>query len=184
MGSEMCIRDSDLIGQARLLLGYAGELEGRGRGEDALAYLRDEAEFRNPTLVELPNGDFGLTIVRQVLIDAWQLELYARLQASTDARLAAIAGKTLKEVRYHLRYSGSWLIRLGDGTAESRERVQQSLERLWPYTQELCLATDADRALAASGIAPPLAEVEAAWSARIDELLREATLSRPAAART
>ena len=171
----------DLIGQARLLLAYAGELEGRGRSEDALAFLRDEAEFRNPTLAELPNGDFGFTIVRQALLDAWQLELYERLQGSTDERLAAIAGKAIKEVRYHLRYSGSWVVRLGDGTAESHARVQESLQQLWPYTRELFLETEADRALVAAGIAPSLAEVEVGWSARLDELLREATLTRPAA---
>ena len=171
----------DLLGQARLLLSYAGELEGRGRDEDALAFLRDEPEFRNPTLCEQPNGDFGDTIVRQVLFDAWQFELYQRLETSADARLAAIAAKSLKEIRYHLRYSGSWLVRLGDGTDESHARVQRSLERLWPYTQELFLETDAERALIAVGIAPPLAAVEAGWAARIDALLKEATLCRPVA---
>jgi ring-1,2-phenylacetyl-CoA epoxidase subunit PaaC len=172
----------DLVGQARLLLTYAGEIEGRGRDEDALAFLREEAEYRNPTLVELPNGDFGLTIARQALIDAWQLEVYERLQASRDERLAAIAGKAVKETRYHLRYSGGWLVRLGDGTDESHARAQDALNRLWPYTQELCHETDAERALAAAGIAPPLTEVGAAWSARVGELLERATLKRPSAA--
>ena len=106
----------DLIGQARLLLSYAGELEGQGRGEDALAFLRDAPAFLNLTLAEQPNGDFGRTIVRQCLLDAWQLEVYAALADSTDARLASIAAKAIKETRYHWRFSSGWLVRLGDGT--------------------------------------------------------------------
>jgi len=169
----------DLIGQARLLLSYAGELEGRDRGEDELAFLREQGEYLNPTLVEQPNGDFGQTIVRQVLIDAYQLELYERLTNSADERLAAIAAKAVKETRYHLRYSSDWLVRLGDGTPQSRARVQSALERLWPYTLELFEEDDLDREMADSGIAPRLAEVQAAWSRRIDGALAEATLERP-----
>ena len=169
----------DLIGQARLLLSYAGELEGRDRGEDEIAFLREQGEYLNPTLVEQPNGDFGQTIVRQVLIDAFQLELYERLMNSADERLAAIAAKAVKETRYHLRYSSDWLVRLGDGTAESRARVQSALERLWPYTVELFEEDDLDREMADSGIAPRLAEVQAAWSRRVDAVLAEATLERP-----
>jgi ring-1,2-phenylacetyl-CoA epoxidase subunit PaaC len=169
----------DLIGQARLLLTYAGELEGRGRGEDDIAFLREQGEYLNPTLVEQPNGDFGQTIVRQVLIDAFQLELYERLVNSTDERLAAIAAKAVKETRYHWRYSSGWLVRLGDGTTESRARVQSALERLWPYTVELLEEDGLDREMADRGIGPRLAEVGAAWSQRIDSVLAEATLERP-----
>jgi len=169
----------DLIGQARLLLSYAGELEGRDRGEDEIAFLREQGEYLNPTLVEQPNVDFGQTIVRQVLIDAFQLELYERLTNSADERLAAIAEKAVKECRYHLRYSSDWLVRLGDGTAESRARVQSALERLWPYTVELFAEDDLDREMADCGIAPRLADVQAAWSMRIDDVLAEATLERP-----
>jgi ring-1,2-phenylacetyl-CoA epoxidase subunit PaaC len=169
----------DLIGQARLLLSYAGEVEGRGRDEDQIAYLRDQSSYLNPILVEQPNGDFGRTIVRQVLIDAFQLELYERLAASADERLAAIAAKSVKEVRYHLRYSSGWLVRLGDGTEESHARVQAALESLWPYTVELFAEDDLDRAMADSQIAPRLSDVQAAWSARIDVILAEATLTRP-----
>lgn len=172
----------DLIGQARLLLAYAGEVEGRGRDEDALAFLREEKEYRNPVLAEQPNGDFGQTIVRQVLIDAWQLEVYERLQHSTDERLAAIAAKALKETRYHLRYSAGWLVRLGDGTDESHARAQSALELLWPYTRELFDMEPGERALVAAGVAADLGEVERAWSTRIDALLSVATLRRPAAA--
>jgi ring-1,2-phenylacetyl-CoA epoxidase subunit PaaC len=169
----------DLIGQARLLLSYAGELEGRGRDEDKLAYLREQGAYFNAILAEQPNGDFGRTIVRQVLIDAFQLELYERMTASCDQRLAAIAAKSVKEVRYHLRYSSDWLVRLGDGTAESQARAQSALELLWPYTVELFAADDLDRQMAGRGIAPQLSEVHSAWSARIDAILSEATLQRP-----
>jgi ring-1,2-phenylacetyl-CoA epoxidase subunit PaaC len=169
----------DLIGQARLLLTYAGEVEGLGRDEDAIAYLREHGEYLNAILVEQPNGDFGQTIVRQVLIDAFQLELYERMSTSTDERLAAIAAKSVKEVRYHLRYSSGWLVRLGDGTEESHARVQSALDSLWPYTVELFAEDELDRLMAEQGVAPRLDEVHAAWSARIERILAEATLNRP-----
>jgi ring-1,2-phenylacetyl-CoA epoxidase subunit PaaC len=169
----------DLIGQARLLFTYAGELEGRGRGEDEIAFLREQGEYLNPTLVEQPNGDFGQTIVRQVLADAFQLEFYERLANSADDRLAEIAAKAVKETRYHLRYSSGWLVRLGDGTQESHARVQAALERLWPHTVELFEEDDLDREMADCGIAPRLADIRAAWVARIDAVLAEATLQKP-----
>jgi ring-1,2-phenylacetyl-CoA epoxidase subunit PaaC len=169
----------DLIGQARLLLSYAGEVEGKGRDEDQLAYLRDQSDYCNAVLVEQPNGDFGQTIVRQVLIDAFQLELYERMAQSSDARLAAIAAKSVKEVRYHLRYSGAWLTRLGDGTEESHARVQAALDLLWPYTIELFAEDDLDRAMADGGVAPRLSAVQLAWDATINGVLAEATLERP-----
>src|ERR1019366_9868751 len=119
----------DLIGQARRLLAYAGELEGRDRGEDEIAFLREQSEYLNPTLVEQPNGDFGQTIVRQVLIGAFQLEFFERLANSADERLVALAGKAVKECRYHLRYSSDWLGRLGGGPAGSQGRVQAGVGR-------------------------------------------------------
>ena len=169
----------DLIGQARLMLEYAGEIEGCGRTEDDLAFLREQGEYLNPMLAEQPNGDFGDTIVRQVLIDAFQLALYERLTGSADERIAAVAAKAVKETRYHLRYSSSWLVRLGDGTAESHARVQASLGRLWGYTTELFEEDELDREMAACAIAPRLAEVHEAWSACIDRILAEAALERP-----
>ncbi|HLZ99922.1 MAG TPA: 1,2-phenylacetyl-CoA epoxidase subunit PaaC [Steroidobacteraceae bacterium] len=169
----------DLLGQARLFLSYAGEIEGRGRGEDQLAFLREHGEYLNPTLAEQPNGDFGRTIVRQVLIDAFQLELYERLTSSSDERLAEIAAKAVKETRYHLRYSGGWLVRLGDGTEESRARVSSALEHLWSYTVELFAEDEVDHAMAERGVAPRLADVQKTWSGHIDALLAEATLERP-----
>jgi ring-1,2-phenylacetyl-CoA epoxidase subunit PaaC len=169
----------DLVGQARLLLAYAGELEGRGRSEDDIAFSREHAEYSNPTLAEQPNGDFGETIVRQVLIDAFQMALYERLGTSRDARLAAIAEKAVKETRYHLRYSSSWLVRLGDGTEESHARVQRALERLWPYTVELFEADALDRDMAERGIAPALEDLRCEWNRHMDEVLDQATLRRP-----
>jgi ring-1,2-phenylacetyl-CoA epoxidase subunit PaaC len=170
----------DLLGQARLLLTYAGELEGRGRSEDDLAYLREGSEYRNLSLAEQPNGDFADTIVRHVLLDAFRMALYEALQKSSDERLAQIAAKSLKEVRYHFRYSSGWLIRLGDGTEESHARAQAALERLWRYTTELFAPDEIDEAVAAAGIAPGLADLKARWDALIDETLKAAALQRPA----
>ncbi len=170
----------DLIGQARLLLTYAGELEGRGRDEDALALLRDAPEFMNLTLAEQPNGDFGQTIVRQWLIDTWQLQVYQGLSVSGDARLAAIAAKALKETRYHYRFSCGWLTRLGDGTPESRRRMQRALEELWRFTPELFAPDEVDERVSRAGIAPGLAALEPGWSAQVEADLRAATLERPA----
>jgi ring-1,2-phenylacetyl-CoA epoxidase subunit PaaC len=169
----------DLIGQARLLLTYAGELEGRGRSEDELAMSRDSSDYLNFAMVEQPNGDFASTLVRQFLIDAFQLELYEALQQSKDARLAEVAAKAVKETRYHFRYSASWIVRLGDGTEESRRRTQDALDNLWRFTQELFAADAIDEEMARSGVAPVLAELAPRWSARVDEVLREATLKRP-----
>lgn len=169
----------DLIGQARLLLSYASEIEGRGRSEDELAFLRDAPEFLNLTLVEQPNGDFGRTLVRQLLASAFQLELYTKLQSSTDRRLAEIAAKALKETAYHFRYSAGWVVRLGDGTEESHARVQSALNELWPFTMELFAPDADDDAMAAAGAAPRAADLKAAWSVRIDAALSEATLRRP-----
>ena len=169
----------DLLGQARMLLDHAGDLEGRGRGEDDLAYQREESEYLNLTLVEQPNGDFGRTIVRQFLFDAWQLALYESLLQSTDGKLAAIAAKSAKESAYHLRYSSGWLVRLGDGTPESHERVQQALGRLWPFTNELFDGDDVDRSAAAAGVGPAPESLRDALSRRVDEVLMEATLARP-----
>jgi ring-1,2-phenylacetyl-CoA epoxidase subunit PaaC len=170
----------DLIGQARLLLTYAAEIEGKGRDEDGLAFLRDAPEFLNLTLAEQPNGDFAHTIVRQWLIDAWQIEIFAGLAGSSDTRLAAIAAKALKETRYHYRFSSGWLVRLGDGTPESHVRVQQALESLWRFTAELFTPDEIDERMAAAGIAPQLAAAAERFEMRVAEDLRQATLARPA----
>jgi ring-1,2-phenylacetyl-CoA epoxidase subunit PaaC len=172
----------DLIGQARLLLSYAGEIEGQGRDEDELAFFRDAPAFLNLSLAEQPNGDFGRTIVRQFLLDAWQLEIFEGLLGSNDARLAGIAAKAIKETRYHFRFSSGWLVRMGDGTDESQRRVQGALNEFWRFTTEFFSADDVDNELTASGVAPDLSRLLPRWMARVDEVLKEATLTRPAPA--
>lgn len=169
----------DLIGQTQLWLGLAGEVEGKGRTADNLAYLRDAAQFRNVLLVERPNGDFGQTLMRQFLFDAWAMEMLRALQASTDKRVAEIAAKAAKEVAYHLERSADLVIRLGDGTEESRARMQKALNVLWPYTGELFLGDAVDETVAAAGIAPAPASLKAAWDRTVAEVLAEATLVKP-----
>ena len=169
----------DCIGQARLFLSYAGEVEGRGRDEDALAFRRDVLDFRNVLLVELPNGDFAHTVGRLFLASSFKEVLYAGLRASSDRRLAAIAEKALKEVRYHVRHSGEWVVRLGDGTEESHRRMQQAIEALWPYTGELFAPDALDRAMSEAGIAPDLDALRPGWQRKVEAVLAEATLRRP-----
>jgi ring-1,2-phenylacetyl-CoA epoxidase subunit PaaC len=169
----------DHIGRARLLLTHAAELAGTGQTEDDLAYLRTERDFKNFLLCELPIGDFAFTIVRQVLMDTYHFLLFDRLQSSTDVTLAAIAAKVVKESTYHLRHSSEWLIRLGDGTAESHERVRGALHEQWRFTSELFAGDGVDEFAAAAGIGPALPALAAAWRERIGAILREATLDVP-----
>ncbi|WP_337882364.1 1,2-phenylacetyl-CoA epoxidase subunit PaaC [Chromobacterium haemolyticum] len=167
----------DLIGQTRLLLSLAGEWEGRGRDEDALAYLRDASEFRNLTLLELPNGDFGQTVLRVALFSAYQVALWRALSGGPEPRLAAIAGKVLAESRYHLRYAAEWVVRLGDGTDESRRRMQQALAHWWPYLAEMFDNDALERRL--DGVAPPAAFLRNEWETLMLPVLAEATLRLP-----
>jgi ring-1,2-phenylacetyl-CoA epoxidase subunit PaaC len=168
----------DLLGQARALLTYAGELEGAGRSEDDLAFLRDEREFCNCQLVELPNGDFGTTMARQLLFSAYQFELYAALCASSDERLSAIAGKAVKEVSYHRQHVAGWVVRLGDGTEESHARMTAGLATVWPYAGELFAPTEFT-ALIESKIAVDPAGLSAPWLSYVTSVLDEATLDIP-----
>ena len=170
----------DLIGQARLLLALAARIEARGRDEDALAFLRDAPEFRNVSLVEQPNGDFAQTIVRQCLLDAWQVEMYESLAGSRDLQLADIAEKALKECRYHWRFSAGWLVRLGDGTAESQARVRAALASLWRFTDELLSPDALDARMAVCGIGPAPALIRERWQSRLRATLAEAGLDWPA----
>ena len=170
----------DLIGQTQLWLGLAGEVEGKGRSADDLAYLRDGLDFRNVLLVERPNGDFGKTLMRQFLFDAWHYVLLKWLKSSSDHRIAEIAEKSLKEVSYHLDRSRDLVIRLGDGTVESHRRMQAALDDLWPFTGELFLGDAADTAIAAAGVAPEPASLKASWDELVAETLEEATLKTPA----
>ena len=171
----------DLIGQTQLWLGLAGQVEAKGRDADRLAYLRDAAEFRNVLLVERPNGDFGNTLMRQFLFDAWHMEMLRALPSSSDARVAEIAAKAAKEVAYHLERSADLVIRLGDGTDESHARMQKALNLLWPYTGELFQSDAVDQAVAQAGIAPDPASLRAAWDRTVGEVVAEAKLALPTA---
>ncbi|MFN3844561.1 MAG: 1,2-phenylacetyl-CoA epoxidase subunit PaaC [Paracoccaceae bacterium] len=172
----------DLIGQTQLWLGLAGMVEAKGRDADRLAYHRDTAQFRNALLVERPNGDFGQTLMRQFLFDAWHIEMLRALQESTDPRVAEIAAKAVKEVSYHLERSADLVIRLGDGTDESHARMQTALNALWPYTGELCTSDAVDAAVAERGIAPDLADIRPLWDRTVADVMAEATLTLPTAA--
>lgn len=172
-------RALDLIGQARNYLQYAGEVEGKGRTEDDLAFLRPEREFVNTKLVEQPNGDYAHTIVRSFLYDAWHLPLQEALTKSTDERIAAIAGKAVKEVRYHLHATKEWVIRFGDGTEESHERARTALNDLWTYTGDLFIQDEVDAMLLKAGIVPDMAPIKTAFDATVNAVLEEATLERP-----
>ena len=169
----------DLIGQARSLLTYAGEVEGRGRDEDGLVFLRDGTDYRNLLLVEQPNQDFAYTIARQFLFDAFHLEQQRALMGSRDEALAAIAGKSVKEVTYHLRHSSEWLVRLGDGTPLSHEKMQTALDDLWMYSGEMFEMDALEAALAEAGVVPDRAALRPAWEARVAAVIEEATLQRP-----
>jgi ring-1,2-phenylacetyl-CoA epoxidase subunit PaaC len=169
----------DLIGQARAFYSYAGEVEGKGRDEDQLAYFRDTKDWRNVLLVEQPNGDFAATIIRQFLFAAFVHPLYAALANSKDGQLAAIAAKAEKEMAYHIRHAGEWVIRLGDGTAESCERAQAALDELYAYTTELFESDEVERALVDAGIAADPVSLRDAWERTIKRVFTEATLQIP-----
>ncbi|OYV72094.1 MAG: phenylacetate-CoA oxygenase subunit PaaI [Gemmatimonadetes bacterium 21-71-4] len=169
----------DLIGQASAMLALAGQVEGKGRDGDALAYFRDEHDFRNALLVEQPNGDFGATIVRQFLFDAHSVLYLDALARSGHAPLAALAAKSLKEDRYHLRHSSEWMLRLGDGTAESHTRVQRALDELWRFTGELFECDAIDTAVAAQGIVVDHESIRARWHDIVADVVKRATLALP-----
>jgi len=174
----------DLIGQTRMWLGYAGEIEGEVKGTrrtaDQLAYLRDAHQFRNLLLVEQPNGSYADTLARQFLFDTWHYFVLEGLQRSTDARIAEIAAKSLKEVTYHVRRSADLVVRLGDGTEESHRRMQEAFDDLWMYTGELFEADAADAALVQQGVVPDPATLGEPWQHHVAEVLAEATLRVPA----
>jgi ring-1,2-phenylacetyl-CoA epoxidase subunit PaaC len=170
----------DFIGRARMFYTYAGEIEGKGRSEDDIAYHRDCREYTNLLINELPIGDFGHTMARQFLIDVFDVEFFAALTRSADETLAAIAAKAIKESRYHLRRSQDWVIRLGDGTVESHERIQRGFDRVWGFSHELFAMNAAEQSLADAGIAVDRAALKSAWDKKVDAVLAEATLIRPA----
>jgi ring-1,2-phenylacetyl-CoA epoxidase subunit PaaC len=169
----------DLLGQARLWLSLAGEIEGVGRDEDALAFLRDASDFRNVLLVEQPNGDYADTIVRQFLFDAWHHPLLSALSRSSEARIAGIAAKAVKEAAYHLHRSRDLVVRLGDGTGESRRRMQRAIDGLWMYTGELFEADSTDEALVAEGVAADAGALRAGWLDAVGRTFAQGTLAMP-----
>jgi len=173
----------DLIGQARALYSYAGQLEsaidGLSRDEDHYAYWRDAHEFVNPLLVERPNGDFAQVIVRQFLHDAYALPYWQAMTGSTDPVLSALAGKAVKETAYHLRHSRGWVVRLGDGTDESRRRAQRAVDELWRYTGELFEVDSVEDTLVERGVAADPVRLRAAWDETVRDAFDEATLTIP-----
>ncbi|OZI74295.1 1,2-phenylacetyl-CoA epoxidase subunit PaaC [Bordetella genomosp. 12] len=169
----------DLLGQARMWLTLAGEVEGQGRDEDQLAYLRDAHQFRNCLLVEQPNGHYGDTMARQFLFDVWHYFLLQQLMQSKDERIAGIAAKAIKEVTYHVRRSSDLVVRLGDGTEESHRRMQAAIDSAWTFAGELFADDEVDQDLAARGIAVERASLFQPWLAHVREVLEEATLTLP-----
>ena len=169
----------DLFGMVRSYYQYAAEVEGKGRTEDDIAFLRFERDYRNVQLVEQPNGNFADTITRQFFFDAWHLLFLEELSKSNDTQLAAIAAKSIKEVKYHLRFSSQWVLRLGDGTDESHEKMQNAVDNLWMYTEELVTPTNLELEMAAKGIGVDVSQLKAAYFERLEATLHEATLKIP-----
>lgn len=169
----------DLIGQTQMWLGLAAEVEGKGRKADDLAMLRDAWDFRNMLMVEKPNGDFGQTLMRQFLFDAFHLEMLKGLTTSSEPRVAEIAAKAVKEVQYHVERSGDTVIGLGDGTAESHVRMQDALNLMWPYVGEMFASDDVDAEMLSTGIAPDLTQLRIAFDAHVGAVMADATLTIP-----
>ena len=174
----------DLVGQARALLTHAARLEGSGFDEDELAFLRDERDYFNATIAELPNGpngrgDFAVTVLRNLFVSTWARLLWERLLESSDAEIAAIAGKAVKEARYHQQHAADWVVRLGDGTAESRRRIEAALESLWRFTAELFDSDAVDAAASRSGLGPRFEELREPWRAEIAGVFDAAGLTLP-----
>ncbi len=169
----------DLIGRSDALLKYTAQVEGKGKTEDDLAYKRGERQFLCNLIMQLPNSDFGFTIARQLIVSAFDLCLYEELVKSKDETIAAIAAKALKEIKYHLKFATDWTLRLGDGTEESHQRIQKSLDEIWMYTGELFETNEVDAFVVKEGIAPDYNNLKTHWKRIITEVLMEATLKVP-----
>jgi ring-1,2-phenylacetyl-CoA epoxidase subunit PaaC len=169
----------DLVGQARAVLTRAGAIEGAGHDEDQLAFLREERDYRNVTLVELPRGDFAVTVLRNTMMATFFRLLWERLGSSSDPELAAIAGKAIKEVRYHQRHAADWLVRLGRGTSESKRRAAKALDELWPYAAELFVSDAIDEAAAQTQLGPRWGDLKEAWMAGMADILGASDLPVP-----
>ncbi len=171
----------DLLGHARFWLSYAAEVESAGRDEDHLAFMRDSSEFRNLLLVEQENGDFAETIARQFFFDTWHLLMLDKLRDSSDTQVRSVAEKAVKEVRYHLQRSTDWVVRLGDGTAESKRRMQAAIDLLWMYTGEMFEMDAIDQEMLQCGVGVDLSMVRDQWVEYVGKVLDQATLTIPAA---
>ena len=169
----------DLFGMVRSYYQYAAEVEGKGRTEDDIAFLRFERDYRNVQLVEQPNGNFADTITRQFFFDAWHSLFLHELGKSSDTQLAAIAAKSIKEVKYHLRFSSQWVLRLGDGTAESHDKMQDAVDDLWMFTEELVTPTELEKEMAAKGIGVDVSKLKVAYYEKLESVLNEATIKIP-----
>ena len=169
----------DLIGQSRALLTRAGQLGGQGFDEDQLAFLRDERDYFNATIAELPRGDFAFTVLRNLIVATWAKLLWERLLDSSDAEVSAIAGKAVKEARYHQQHAADWVVRLADGTAESRHRIDAALTAVWRFTAELFDSDAVDTAAHAAGLGPRFADLREPWLAEMTAVFEEAGLSIP-----
>jgi ring-1,2-phenylacetyl-CoA epoxidase subunit PaaC len=169
----------DLVGQSRALLTHAGTLEGEGHDEDQLAFLREERDYFNATIAELPRGDFAFTVLRNLIVATWAKLLWERLQASSDAEVSAIAGKAVKEARYHQQHAADWVVRLADGTAESRRRIDAALVAIWRFTAELFESDAVDTVAHAAGLGPRFADLREPWLAEMTAAFDEAGLSMP-----
>lgn len=169
----------DLIGQARAVLTLAGQIEGQGHDEDQLAFLRDEKDYRNLTMVELPRGDFAFTVMRNAMVATLMKLLWERLHSSRNAELSGIAGKAVKEARYHQQHAADWVVRLGDGTDESRQRIEKALKDLWLYVPEFFESDAVDAAAHTAGIGPRWVDLKEGWLADMKAILEEAKLSQP-----
>jgi ring-1,2-phenylacetyl-CoA epoxidase subunit PaaC len=170
----------DLLGEARYYYAYAGEVEGKGRTEDDLAYLRDVMDYHNSLLVEQPNGDFGFTMVRQFLFTAFNYHLQDAFLSSSDEQIRSIAEKAIKEATYHLRHSSDWLKRLGDGTEESHKKVQDAIDSIWMFTEDMFLTLPGDKLLVEEKIAPEMSGIHKKWMETVKNVFEEATLKLPA----
>jgi ring-1,2-phenylacetyl-CoA epoxidase subunit PaaC len=169
----------DYVGRAKMFYEYAARLDGEKQSADDIAFMRDGREYCNLLIMELPIGDFAFSMVRQFLVDVFNVEYMTRLQNSNDSEIAAIAGKAVKESRYHLRRSHEWVVRLGDGTQESHERTQNAIDKLWGYVDELFATTDFEAALLKEGVAVDRALLRDAWNQQINAVFKEATLRMP-----
>ncbi len=169
----------DLIGQARIMLSYAGELEGKGRTEDRLAYFRDERDYRNLLLAEQPNGDFAQTMARHFLLSVYLLHVYDALKKSNNEMIRGFAEKSWKEIAYHVRHSSDWMLRLGDGTEESHRRLQDAVDELWAFTDDLFHADETDEQLAKTGVAPDLNMIRTLWNQEVEAVFSRAFIQKP-----